>query len=423
MIGFLAKGLLRDRSRSFFPTLIIAAGVMITVILFCWIQGAMEMFLDENARLDSGHLKVVTRAYNEIIDQKPFDLGFLNLQETISDLEEKYPQMIWLPRTNFGGLLDIADEAGETISQGKVICLALEIINSDIERDLMQLDQALVVGKIPENPDQILISNEIADKMNISLMDTVTIITSTVYGSMSFENFIVTGTLQFGIKVMDRGTVLMDTRGMQNILDMENGAAEILGFFPNFSFNAEQAREMQQAFNTQFSDPEDEYSPYMLTLLDQNSMEYMVSSMDSRLNLIIFIFVFVMSLVLWNSGLMNGIRRYGEIGVRMAIGESKLHVYTTMLIESLLIAITGSFIGTILGLLLSYFLQEQGIDISSMMENVNMIMNTTMRARITPEAIYIGFIPGLLASLLGAVFSGIGIFRRDTAQLFKELEA
>jgi len=36
---------------------------------------------------------------------------------------------------------------------------------------------------------------------------------------------------------------------------------------------------------------------------------------------------------------------------------------------------------------------------------------------------YIGFLPGLLATFLGSAISGIAVFRRRTAQLFKELEA
>jgi putative ABC transport system permease protein len=34
----------------------------------------------------------------------------------------------------------------------------------------------------------------------------------------------------------------------------------------------------------------------------------------------------------------------------------------------------------------------------------------------------IGFLPGLLATLLGSALSGVGIYKRKTAQLFKELE-
>ncbi len=52
-----------------------------------------------------------------------------------------------------------------------------------------------------------------------------------------------------------------------------------------------------------------------------------------------------------------------------------------------------------------------------------MMMQGVMKAKITPEAYYIGFIPGIFATTLGTALAGIGIFKRKTAQLFKELQA
>ena len=80
-----------------------------------------------------------------------------------------------------------------------------------------------------------------------------------------------------------------------------------------------------------------------------------------------------MSIVLWNAGLMGSLRRYGEIGVRLAIGEDKGHLYRAMIVESILIGTVGSVIGTALGVLFSYYLQVHGIDISSMMKNASML--------------------------------------------------
>jgi putative ABC transport system permease protein len=50
-------------------------------------------------------------------------------------------------------------------------------------------------------------------------------------------------------------------------------------------------------------------------------------------------------------------------------------------------------------------------------------MPAVFHARITSAAFFIGFIPGLLSTVIGTMLSGIGIYKRKTAQLFKELEA
>ncbi|MEM7658253.1 MAG: hypothetical protein AAF399_19160, partial [Bacteroidota bacterium] len=70
----------------------------------------------------------------------------------------------------------------------------------------------------------------------------------------------------------------------------------------------------------------------------------------------------------------------------------------------------------------AYYLQEVGLDFSAMMQSSAMMMPSVYRANIQPSAFFIGFIPGLFSMVLGNALSGIGIYRRQTAQLFKELE-
>ena len=110
------------------------------------------------------------------------------------------------------------------------------------------------------------------------------------------------------------------------------------------------------------------------------------------------------------------------MGLRLAIGEDKRHVYGSVIIEALIVGIVGSAIGTAIGLALAWYLQVHGLDIGSMVKNSSMMMSNVMRAEITGVTYCIGFIPGLLSTVLGAALSGLGIYRRQTAQLFKELE-
>jgi putative ABC transport system permease protein len=109
--------------------------------------------------------------------------------------------------------------------------------------------------------------------------------------------------------------------------------------------------------------------------------------------------------------------------MRLAIGEEKGHVYKTLIIESFFIGLVGSGIGIFSGLAVSLYLQEYGIAFGDIMKNATILMPTVFKSRITPETWIIGFIPGVMSTLIGSMLSGIGIYKRQTAQLFKELQA
>ena len=129
-----------------------------------------------------------------------------------------------------------------------------------------------------------------------------------------------------------------------------------------------------------------------------------------------------MAIVLWNSGILGGLRRYTEFGVRLALGEDKWHVYKSLLWEGVIIGFIGSIIGTIFGLAVSHLIHVVGFDMSGMMQNATILMPSVARTIITPTAFYIGFIPGIFSMVLGNALAGIAIFKRSTARLFNELE-
>jgi putative ABC transport system permease protein len=240
---------------------------------------------------------------------------------------------------------------------------------------------------------------------------------------MAIQNFVIAGTIRFGLVVLDRNTVVADIGDMQYALDMENATAEVLGFFPNLVHDEPTAQRIAQDFNALHAGREGDMVPVMLTLYEQNNLGDYFALAKQRIGYVLVTFFIVMSLVLWNAGLMQGIRRYGEIGVRLAIGESKPTVFRRLLAESFVVGLVGSVIGAAIGLGFSYYLQEVGMDISGMMESSNVLMANIMRAKIDSTSYWIGFVPGLLATFMGSVVSGLRIFKRQTAQLFKELEA
>ena len=423
MIKFIIKGILRDKSKSIIPIAVISVGVMVTVMMSGFLEGIFSDVINQNAKLDTGHVKIMTKPYAENKEQLPNDLALLEINELIDSLNLNYPDLIWTPRIKFGGIMDVPDASGNTKSQGPGMGLAMSIQNKESgELQRLQLKKSLNKGRLLKRSGEIILSDDYATKLNISPGEKITFFGTTMEGSMVFQSFEMTGTVRFGSPLMDKGTFIIDISDAQNMLDMENGTGELLGYFKDNRYDDQKALIISENFNTKFNESEDEYAPMMLTLKDQNGLRESLDMGDAFSGVFIFIFILAMSLVLWNTGLIGGLRRYNEFGIRLALGESKNNVFKLLLIEASVIGTIGSIIGTILGVIFCYYLQEVGIDISEDTANSTIIMPSVMRAYVTPNIFFIGFIPGLFSMLFGTALAGRGIYKRETARLFKELE-
>ena len=423
MIKFLLKGILRDKSKSLIPVCVISLGVFITVFMSGFVDGVLSEMISSNANLDTGHLKVITKPYNENKDQLPNDLALLEIDLLIESLESEYPNLEWVPRIKFGGILDVPDANGETIIQGPGIGLGLSILGEDkgeIER--LSIQKSIIRGSMPKNQNEILLSEVFSKKLKINPGDEVTFFGSTMEGSMVFESFVMSGTVMFGNPVLDRSTFIVDFKKTQMILDMDNGSSELVAYFKTNFYDDKTALKIESNFNKKYLKSEDEFAPIILSLRNQNDLGATLDLVDSFSFIFISIFVIAMSLVLWNTGLIGGLRRYQEFGIRLAIGESKKHVYSLLIIESIIIGFIGSTFGTGLGFILCYYMQETGIDISEALTNSVVIIPSVLKAKVSSNLLYLGYIPGLISIVFGTALAGRGIFKRNTSKLFKELE-
>jgi len=424
MIKFLLKGILHDRSRSLLPVIVISIGVLLTVVMHCWLNGIMGESIVMNANFNTGHVKVMTRAYQKDAEQMPNDLAILEVTKQVNELKTDYPDVDWVKRIRFGGFIDFPDTNGVTRAQGPVVGWAIDLLSPQSkERNRFNLEESLVTGKLPSKPGEALISDLFAVKFHVKPGDAFTLFGTTMDGGMAFKNLIVSGTIRFGTSALDRGAIITDIADAQLGLRMNDAAGEVLGFFNTGKYDNDRATTITASLNGKYKTNIDEFAPVMVSLREQSGMTEFIDYLSAVSGIMIFVFVLAMSIVLWNAGLLGGLRRYNEFGVRLALGEDKNHIYKTLIYEGIFIGTIGTVIGTALGLGLSFYLQSVGLNIGGMMKNSSMLMPAVARAEITPTAYYIGFIPGLFSMVLGNALSGIGIYKRKTAQLFKELEA
>ena len=428
MILFLLKGLVRDRSRSLFPILTVVAGVALTVVGQAWVRGTESELVHASAAFSTGHVKVAPRGATAESDAASAELALDHAGALLDDLRRRHPSLGWTPRIRFGGLLDVPDAAGETRVQAPVAGLAIDLLSpGSLEPGILNVGRAIVKGRMPSAPSEVLVSDQLFGRLGLHLGDAATLISTTRFGSVATANLRVVGTVRFGVSAVDRGALVADLAAIQRALDMDDAVGEVLGFYPDQIYRDADARAIAQAFNdsagSRPAPPDPDLAPVMSPLRDDPGLATILDITAVLTGAQVVIFVFVMSIVLWNAGLMGSLRRYGEIGIRLAVGERKGHVYGTLVAESLMIGVAGSVAGTAIGVAVSFYLQERGFDISPFLKNASLLISDVLRAKVTPGSFVVGFVPGVLSTLFGSAISGAGIYRRQTARLMKEFEA
>ena len=238
MIKFLSKGLMRDRTRSFFPLLVISLTVALVVFGSGFMRGIMNSMLLDTAVILTGHEKIVTLAYNEENQLMPNDLALLDSDELIEKLEVEYPEFFWTPRITFAGLLDVPDKNGETKTQGPVIAMGIDFFSKESRQvEIWELEKNIVQGTLPTLQNEAIISSKLANQLNVSIGEKVTFIGSTMDNAFATYNFDIVGTFNLRKGQTDKQMMLVDISGARNALDMNNAASAIFGFYHDLYYD------------------------------------------------------------------------------------------------------------------------------------------------------------------------------------------
>jgi putative ABC transport system permease protein len=429
MIRWILKGVLRDKSRSLFPGIVVSLGVGLTIVMLGFMDGILMDMVDMTANLDTGHIRFVNTDFYKDEHMNPLDRSLPAQKETLKWLQENSPQKIkWVPRVRWGAIMDVPDAKGETRAQKPVIGTALDLLNdSSGEFERLGLGKNIIEGRAPQKPKEIIVGYLAARELDLKIDETVTLLGQSYDGGLAADNYTVVGFVRFGVNAMDKRMALMDITGAQDSFYLEDMVTDWLGFLPrgiSYKDYGSIKLDMEKQLETLKPLPgwaEDDW-PVVKTVLEQRNLDTFVTTFESVNAYVVSIFLILMGIVLWNAGLLNGIYRYGELGMRLAMGESHGLLLKHLVMEAFLVGVIGALFGCVLGGGFLYYFQEYGIDMGDKLAQTGLMLSDVSRARVSVDAFIYAIIPGILANVLGTLVAGIGIFKRSEAELFRELE-
>ncbi len=231
-------------------------------------------------------------------------------------------------------------------------------INPVNERNLSQLDEALIEGTFFKDADErdLLIGSELANILEVSMGDRVVItVAQAKTGDLSQEMFRVAGIYHFNIPEMDKGMAFARLEKAQEMLALGSDVHEIALKFIDPSYG----REKTLDFWKKYSQNNNEAVGWTV-LLPQLEAAFELSQFSTLITALILFGV--VSLGIINTLFMSIHERMFEFGIIRAVGTRPFGVLRLILFEAGALAVISIILGNLLGFISTYIVSKIGID-------------------------------------------------------------
>lgn len=346
LIKIAFRNVFRNRRRSAITLLVIVMGA-IGLILFGGYKARTFWALRESTiRGRLGHLQVFKLGYSTKQSQKPMEYA-LDEPDRIARAIERDPRVtMTAQQITVMGLISNGDKS-ETF-----IATAVEP-----KKDNDTSSQRVTAGTgLPDNdPDTAVLGRGLAASMHAKPGDYLTLMTTTVSGSLNVTDVRITGIFMTGVKEYDDRMIKMPIAGAQQLMQTKK-VEKILVFLKDTDDTAAVHSSLQTLFKNGGWKLEMKEWRQLASFYEQVVLLY--NGIFGFLGVIVFAIV-VFSVA--NTIVMSILERTREIGTLMAIGTTRGRVWRMFLLEGFMIGLLGGLLGLAGGAALGWLINRGNV--------------------------------------------------------------
>jgi len=272
----------------------------------------------------------------------------------------------------------------------------------EMEKQVTDISEKLVDGTYLEKTSRmppVLVGEKLAKKLKLKVGSKLNVQMVDLNGDLSSKGYRVSGIYRTVNTGFDESTffVLYDDLKIQ--LSMPDDAAHEIAMICNDGQLVDEIKpEIQQIAGNNEVKTWKEISPEMSLLTE---------SMDSYLYIFILIILLGLCFGIINTMLMAVLERTKEIGMLMAVGMNKRKIFRMIMLESVMLTLTGGLLGVILGSLITKFFETRPIDVSAFSEGLEKYgyatqIYTTLRPDMLAMITVLVIITGMISAIYPA---------------------
>ncbi len=204
--------------------------------------------------------------------------------------------------------------------------------------------------------NQIVIGWKLADKLKIRLRSKIVIRFQDPDGDLTEGAFTVNGIFQTSNTAFDETNVFVRKTDLDKLTGRDNGIQEIAVLLNDNDLIPATETLMKTRLKGLDVESWMEIRP---------DMSLITSAIAIEVYIILGIILFALAFGIVNTMLMIVFERTHELGMLMAVGMSKVRVFSMIMMETIFLTVIGGIIGITVSALLIAFFQKHGIDLSS----------------------------------------------------------
>ena len=396
------KNLWRSRRRTLITLAALSFSLMLVQAVHNLSFGVYSAMIDSGVRAGTGHLVVYQREYVTSRDEQysfdpqdlPARIGALAGVEAV------------LPRIYLPGLAQSSRESRGILLTG---------VLPQAEQQVNPFLQALPVGQqLPSlNGREAILGSRLLKELQLKLGNKFVVTLQSRSGELVSEMFRVHGVVTTGVKSIDKSLLLVGRERAATLAGTPGEIHELAVILTDQRADRlvyPALQQLLQGRNELIGISWDEAMPNLSNAikLDYASQKF-----------IFVIMLLIVTIGVINTLLMSVMERFREFGVILAIGASAIRLRMLVFVEALLLGIVSMLFGSLLGALVTWYLQAVGIDlrnfISESLEFGGVIFDPIMRADWDYSYMVKMAFFTLLLSLVAAVYPVIKAGRIEPA--------
>ncbi len=354
MIGSIAwRNVWRNKMRSIIMIVAIALGLFAGVFTMAFMQGAVDARIESATNTELAHIQVHAPRFlenNNIVYSISNSSELINSIESLDSVKAASRRLIAEPFIM----------AAHGTGGGKLIG-----VEPDNEKQVTDIWDHITEGTYLEQTGRmppVLVGKKLAGRLQLKVGTRVNMQMVDLEGNLSSKGFRVGGIFRTSNTTYDESTLFVRYSDLQDQLGMQDDKAHEIAVLLN---EGDWAADIKTTIKklTPGNDVETwkELSPEMSLLTD---------SMDQYMYIFILIILLALCFGIINTMLMAVLERVKEIGMLMAVGMNKRRIFMMIILETVLLTITGGALGMLIGSGITKIFETRPINLSMFAEGL-----------------------------------------------------